>query len=229
MPEAILSDLEWQALQLSVFVAFWAIALSLPLAYFAAYALARWRFPGKLLVDGVIHLPLVLPPVVVGFLLLTAFGRRGALGGWLYDSFGITVVFTWKAAAIAAAVMAFPLMVRVIRIAIETIDPGLLEAASVSGAAPLDRFFSITLPLSLRGIVSGAALGFSRALGEFGATIVFAANIPGETQTLPLAIYTALQAPGGEEAAMRLSMLAVAVALIALLISEIGMRRELAR
>lgn len=229
MPGTLLTDIEWQALQLSLFVAAWAVAISLPLAYFTGFALARWRFPGKLILDGLIHLPLVLPPVVIGFLLLMLFGRRGPLGAWLNDMFGFSLVFTWKAAAIAAAVMAFPLMVRVIRLAIESIDPGLVEAAATSGAGPGDRFLSVILPLSLKGVISATALGFSRALGEFGATIVFAANIPGETQTLPLAIYTALQAPGGEEAALRLSLLSVAIALAAIFISEIGMRRGLAR
>ncbi len=206
-------------------VAGWSVAGGLPLALIAAYALARWRFPGRGLLDAIVHLPLVLPPVVVGWLLLLVFGVRGTLGAWLFDWFGIRLAFTTAGASLACAVMTFPLMVRAIRLALEAVDPGLELAARTLGATPLDRFFTITLPLAAPGVLVGAIIGYSASLGEFGAVITFAANIPGRTQTLPLAIYSALQSPGGEAAAARLSLVSVALALAGLFASELLGRR----
>lgn len=215
-----LTPLEWEALSLSLKVATWATVASLPLGLFIAWVLARHRFPGHAMLNGVVHLPLVLPPVVVGYVLLIVLGRSGALGGWLYDTFGLSFAFTWKGAAVAAAVMAFPLLVRAMRLSLEAVDPGLEHAARTLGAAPLRVFFTVTLPLMLPGVVTGSVLAFARALGEFGATITFVSNIPGETQTLPLALYSFTQVPGGENSALRLAVLAVIVALIALIASE---------
>lgn len=221
----LLSPLEWQALGLSLKVALWATAVSLPFGLAVAWLLARTRFPGHGLLNALIHLPLVLPPVVVGWALLVVLGRKGPVGGWLYEMFDITIAFTWKGAVIAAAVMAFPLMVRAMRLSLEAVDPGLEAAARTLGATPWRTFFTITLPLMLPGVVTGSVLAFARALGEFGATITFVSNIPGETRTLPLALYSLTQAPGGESGAARLAVIAVLVALVALIVSEVLARR----
>lgn len=210
----------WQALRLSLKVSLWAVAASLPLGIATAYALARWRFPGHGLLNGLVHLPLVLPPVVTGYLLLLTFGRRGAVGQFLDQWIGITLAFRWTGAALAAAVMAFPLMVRAIRLAIEAVDPKLEQAALTLGAGRIWVFATVTLPLILPGIIAGAILAFAKAMGEFGATITFVSNIPGQTQTLPSAIYAFLQVPGGEGPAARLVLVAIAVAMGALFLSE---------
>jgi len=215
-----LSPEEWSAVALSLRVSFWATLLSLPLGLFVAYALARWDFWGKQLLNGLVHLPLILPPVVTGYLLLVTFGRRGTVGQFLDQWFGIVLAFRWTGAALAAAVMAFPLMVRAMRLAIEAVDPKLEQAASTLGASRPWVFATVTLPLILPGIIAGAILAFAKAMGEFGATITFVSNIPGQTQTLPSAIYAFLQVPGGEDQAARLVLIAVAVAMLALLLSE---------
>lgn len=220
-----LTPLEWEALGLSLKVAIWATVASLPFGIATAWILARTRFPGHGLVNAVVHLPLVLPPVVVGWALLVLLGRSGPLGGWLYDTFGVTLAFTWKGAAIAAAVMAFPLMVRAMRLSLEAVDVGLEAAARTLGASPMRAFLTITLPLMLPGVLTGAVLAFARALGEFGATITFVSNIPGETRTLPLALYSFTQTPGGETGAARLAIIAVFVALTSLGFSEVLARR----
>jgi len=219
---------EWQAVALSLKVAFWAMALSLPLGIFTAYALARWRFPGKALLNGLVHLPLILPPVVTGYILLVVFGINGPLGA-LLALLGITLAFQWTGAVLAAAIMAFPLMVRAIRLSIEAVDPKLEEAAATLGATRLWVFVTITLPLIVPGIIAGAVLAFAKAMGEFGATITFVSNIPGQTQTVPSAIYAFLQAPGGEPAALRLVVVSVIVAMGALLASEWLARRAAKR
>jgi molybdate transport system permease protein len=215
-----LSALELEALEISLKVAFWAVLISLPFGVAVAWLLARFEFPGKIVVDGIVHLPLVLPPVAVGFLLIVLLGRQGPVGAWLYDAFGIGLVFTWQGAAIASGVMAFPLMVRAIRLSMETMDIGLETAARTLGAGPIRTFATITLPLIAPGILSGVILAFARSLSEFGATIVFAGNVPGETNTLPVSMFAALQSPGGEAAAARLSAIAIAVALITLMLSQ---------
>ncbi|MDA7423292.1 molybdate ABC transporter permease subunit [Thalassococcus lentus] len=215
---------EWQAVRLSLRVAFWATALSLPFGLLTAYALARWRFPGRQLVNGLVHLPLILPPVVTGYLLLLAFGARGPIGE-LLGPLGISFAFRWTGAALAAAVMAFPLMVRAIRLSIEAVDPKLEEAAATLGASRLWVFLTVTLPLTLPGILAGAVLAFAKAMGEFGATITFVANIPGQTQTVPSAIYAFLQVPGGESSAARLVIVSIIIAMAALLLSEWLARR----
>lgn len=215
-----LSPEEWQAVALSLKVALWATLLSLPFGLLTAHALARWQFPGKALLNGVVHLPLIMPPVVTGYLLLMAFGRRGPIGTLLEDWFGIVIAFRWTGAVLAAAVMAFPLMVRAMRLAIEAVDPKLEQAASSLGANRFWIFVTVTLPLILPGILAGAVLAFAKATGEFGATITFVSNIPGQTQTLPLAIYSILQIPGGEAQAFRLVGVAIAVSMGALLLSE---------
>ena len=215
-----LSVQEWQAVSLSLQVAFWATLLSLPLGILVAHALARWRFPGKALLNTLVHLPLILPPVVTGYLLLIGFGRRGPIGALLEEWFGIVLAFRWTGAVLAAAVMAFPLMVRAIRLAIEAVDPKLEDAAATLGANRLWVFATITLPLILPGILAGAVLGFAKAMGEFGATITFVSNIPGQTQTLPSAVYAFLQVPGGETQAIRLVGVAIAISMTALLASE---------
>lgn len=220
---------EFEILALSLKVAFWSVLVSLPLAVAVAYLLARASFPGKTLFDAAVHLPLVLPPVVVGYFLLLAFGRRGPIGALLDDWFGIVVMFKWTGAALAAGVMGFPLMVRAVRLSFEAIDRKLEAAASTLGAGRLAVFATVTLPLALPGIFTGMLLSFARGLGEFGATITFVSNIPGETRTLPLAIYTYTQVPGGDEAALRLSLLAVALSLAALFISEVMVRRATRR
>lgn len=220
-----LTPQEIEALVLSLRVALAAVAFSLPPAIAVAWVLARREFPGKALVDGLVHLPLVLPPVVVGYLLLLAFGVRGPLGGFLYETFGVRLVFTSAGASLASAVMVFPLMVRAIRLSVEALDPGLDEAARTLGAGAFDRFTTISLPLMLPGVLAGGMLAFAASLGEFGAVITFAANVPGETQTLPLAIYSAVQRPDGEAAAARLAGLSVTLALAGLLLSEYLARR----
>jgi molybdate transport system permease protein len=219
---------EWRAVALSLRVSFWATLFSLPMGILVAYALARWSFPGKQLVNGLVHLPLILPPVVTGYLLLLGFGTRGPIGGVLAD-WGIVLAFRWTGAALAAAIMAFPLMVRAIRLSIEAVDPKLEQAAATLGAAPFWVFVTVTLPMALPGIVAGTILAFAKAMGEFGATITFVSNIPGETRTIPSAIYAFLQVPGGEGSAMALVIVSVVVAMGALVLSEILARRVAAR
>jgi molybdate transport system permease protein len=216
---------EIEALRLSLSVASRAVLCSLPAALLLSWLLTRRRFPGRTLLDAFVHLPLVLPPVVVGYLLLLLFGSRGPIGGWLERSLGIHLIFTRNGAALATAVMSFPLMVRAMRISLETVDRGLEDAASTLGAGPWDRFLSITLPLMLPGILAGSITAFSAALGEFGAVITFVSNIPGETRTLPLALYSALQTPGGDAAAARLAALSLSLGLAGLLLSEWFARR----
>jgi len=220
---------EWQAVALSLKVSLWATFLSLPLGVLVAYVLARGEFRGKQLLNGLVHLPLILPPVVTGYLLLLTFGRRGLIGGWLEETFGLVLAFRWTGAVLAASIMAFPLMVRAIRLAIEAVDPKLEQAAATLGASRLWVFATITLPLILPGLITGAVLAFAKAMGEFGATITFVSNIPGQTQTLPTAIYTFLQVPGGESAALRLVGISVAIAMAALLASELLARRAAKR
>ena len=220
-----LTPLESEALILSLRVAFWAMLCSLPVGVAVAWLLARRDFPGKVLLDVIVHLPLVLPPVVVGYLLLLLFGTQGPLGRWLDSWFGVTVAFTWKGAAIAAAVMAFPLLVRAVRLSIETVDRRLEAAARTLGARPFGVFFTVTLPLILPGILTGLVLGFARSLGEFGATITFVSNIPGQTNTLPVTLYGLTQVPGGEDAALRLMIISVVLAFLALAGSELLARR----
>jgi molybdate transport system permease protein len=215
-----LSPQEWQALGLSLKVSVVATLASLPFGIAVAWLLARKRFFGHGLLNGLVHLPLILPPVVTGYLLLLTFGRRGAVGAFLEQWFGLVFAFRWTGAALAAAVMAFPLMVRAIRLAIEAVNPKLEEAAATLGASRAWVFATITLPLILPGILAGAVLAFAKAMGEFGATITFVANIPGQTQTVPTAIYTFLQVPGGEDRALRLVLIAIAVAMGALIASE---------
>ena len=216
----ILTDPEWQAVLLSLKVSSLAVVFSLPFGIFVAWLLVRCRFPGKALLDSLIHLPLVLPPVVVGYLLLITMGRRGLIGQWLYDWFGLTFAFSWRGAVLAAAVISFPLMVRAIRLALEGVDIRLEQAARTLGAGRWRVFLTITLPLILPGIIVGTVLAFARSLGEFGATITFVSNIPGETRTLPLAMYTLIQTPGGEGAATRLCVVSIVLALASLLVSE---------
>jgi molybdate transport system permease protein len=216
---------EIEALLLSLKVSGVAVAAALPFALAAAFALANRDFPGKILVDGILHLPLVLPPVAMGYLLLVLFGTRAPLGAFLLDHFGIRFVFSWTGAALAAAVLTFPFQMRAIRLSLESVDPGLADAARTLGARPLDRFFSITLPLALPGIVAGSITAFAASLGEFGAIITFVSNIPGETRTLPLAIYTALQAPGGDVVAARLAALSIGLALVFMTLAEFAGRR----
>jgi molybdate transport system permease protein len=221
----MLSGEEWGIILLSLKVSIVAVALTLPLAFALALLLARGRFAGKILLDALVHLPLVVPPVVTGWVLLLAFGRSGPIGGWLESWFGVSVMFRWTGAAIAAAVMALPLMVRAIRLSIEAVDRRLEGAARTLGAGRWRAFASITLPLSLPGVLAGAVLGFARSIGEFGATITFVSNIPGETRTLPIAIYAALQVPGGEAMVTRLAVISVLLSLAALLLSELLARR----
>lgn len=216
---------EWQAVALSLKVSFWATLLSLPFGLLCALALARGRFIGRDVLNWLVHLPLVLPPVVTGYLLLLGFGRQGPFGSVLDSFFGITLAFQWTGAALAASIMAFPLMVRAMRLAIEAVDPKLEEAAATLGASRLKVFSTVTLPLILPGIIAGAVLAFAKAMGEFGATITFVSNIPGETRTVPSAIYAFLQVPGGETSAVRLVMVAVAIAIGALILSEWLSRR----
>jgi len=224
-----LSELEIEALMLSLRVAGWSVAASLPVGLAVAWVLARYDFFGKTLLNGIVHLPLVLPPVAVGYLMLVLLGREGPVGRPLYEWLGIALPFTWQGAALAAAVMAFPLMVRAMRLSLEGVDRRLEAAARTLGARPAGVFLTITLPLMAPGILVGALLGFARSLGEFGATITFAANIPGETRTLPLALYTMTQTPGGDAAALRLALISVALSLGALAASEALARRLRAR
>ncbi len=214
----------WSAVALSLKVSLWATLCSLPLGVFTAYALARWRFPGRGLVNGLVHLPLILPPVVTGYILLLSMGPQGPLGGPLAQ-IGVVFAFRWTGAALAAGIMAFPLMVRAIRLSIEAVDPKLEQAAATLGAPRLWVFASVTLPMILPGVIAGAILAFAKAMGEFGATITFVSNIPGQTQTLPSAIYAFLQVPGGEGAAVKLVLVSVAVAMGALVLSEVIGRR----
>ncbi|MBN9431197.1 MAG: molybdate ABC transporter permease subunit [Bosea sp.] len=216
---------EWTAIALSLRVACVAVVASLPLGIAVALLLARGRFPGRTLLSAVVHLPLVMPPVVTGFLLLLAFGRKGPIGAFLDQHFGIVLAFRWTGAALACAVMGFPLMVRAIALSIEAIDRRLEQAASTLGAGRIAVFLTVTLPLALPGILAGTVLSFARALGEFGATITFVSNIPGETQTIPSAIYSLIQTPGGDGAALRLTAMSVAISLGALLVSEAIARR----
>ena len=220
---------ELVALGLSLRVATICVLASLPFGIAVAWLLARRDFPGKTLLDGLVHAPLVLPPVAVGYVLLVLFGRTGPVGAWLHDVFGVTVIFTWQGAALASGVMAFPLMVRAIRLALELVDRRIETAARTLGAGPLRVAFTITLPLALPGILTGAILAFARSLGEFGATITFVSNIPGETRTLPIALYTLVQTPGGEAGALRLMAISLVLALGALAISELAARRIGAR
>jgi molybdate transport system permease protein len=220
-----LSPDEIEALHLSLSVAARSVVFSLPLAIIVAWVLTRRRFVGHSLLDAFVHLPLVLPPVVIGYLLLVLFGTRGPIGSWLERIAGIELIFTRNGAALATAVMSFPLMVRAMRISLENVDQGLEEAARTLGAHAIDRFMTITLPLMLPGVLAGAITAFSAALGEFGAVITFVSNIPGETRTLPLALYSALQTPGGDTAAARLAAISVVLGLSGLLLSECFARR----
>ena len=215
-----LSPSDWQALILSVKVASLATIASLPFGIWIAWVLARKSFPGHDILNGLVHLPLIMPPVATGYLLLISFGKHGWAGAFLYEHFGIVLAFRWTGAALAGAVMAFPLLVRAIRLAFEAVDPGLEDAAATLGAGRIAVFFSISLPLALPGVLAGAVMGFAKAIGEFGATITFVANIPGQTQTLPTAIYTALAVPGGEARAARLVGISIVVAMLALVLSE---------
>jgi len=216
---------ELDAIRLSLKVATWATLVTLPLGVLTALALARGRFFGKTLLDAVVHLPLVMPPVVTGYLLLLAFGRRGPAGAWLEETLGIVFAFNWTGAALACAVMGFPLMVRAMRLSIEAVDPGLERAAATLGASRTWVFLTVTLPLALPGVIAGAVLCFAKALGEFGATITFVSNIPGVTQTLPTAIFTYTQVPGGDEPALRLTLVSIGISLVALVVSEWLARR----
>jgi molybdate transport system permease protein len=216
---------EWTAVHLSIKVASWAMVASLPPGIVIALLLARGRFWGKSVLNGIVHLPLILPPVVTGYLLLLSFGRRGPIGAFLADNFGIVFSFRWTGAALACGIMGFPLMVRAIRLSIEAVDRKLEAAAGTLGANPLWVFATITLPLILPGIIAGMILSFAKAMGEFGATITFVSNIPGETQTLPSAIYTFTQVPGGDAGALRLTLISIAIAMVALVASEVLARR----
>jgi molybdate transport system permease protein len=221
---ADLSPAEWAAIWLSLRIAIAATIASLPFGILVSYALARWRFPGKIILNAAVHLPLVMPPVVTGFLLLILFGRKGIFGAILAD-IGIVLSFRWTGAAVACAVMGFPLMVRAMRLSFESIDRRLEEAAGTLGANRMWTFVLVSLPLALPGIIAGAILGFARALGEFGATITFVANIPGETQTIASAIYSYTQVPGGDANAMRLTVVSIAISFVALVASEIVQRQ----
>jgi molybdate transport system permease protein len=223
---ALLSAEEWGIVALSLRVSCVAIVAALPIAFALAWLLARGRFPGKVLLDALVHLPLVLPPVVTGWMLLLAFGANGPAGRFFAGMLGLTFMFRWTGAALAAAVMALPLMVRAMRLSIEAVDRRLEGAARTLGAGPWRTFFSVTLPLTMPGVLAGLVLGFARSIGEFGATITFVSNIPGETRTLPLAIYAALQTPGGEAVVTRLAVISVLLSLAALVASEMLARRS---
>ena len=225
----MLTPEEAEALRLSLRVAAWSVAGSLPVALAIAMVLARGRFPGKAIVESIVYLPLILPPVVTGYLLLLLLGRRGPIGSWLEENFGLVFAFRWTGAALAAAVMGLPLMVQAMRLSIEAVDRRLEAAAATLGADAFWRFLLITLPLSLPGIIAGAILSFARSLGEFGATITFVSNIPGETRTIPITIYTLTQIPGTEMQAMRLTLLSIIISLCALLVSNLLSRRLNAR
>lgn len=219
-----LTPAEIEALLLSLRISGVAVACALPFAIIVATALALGRFPGRFILDAIVHLPLILPPVVMGYLLLIGFGTRAPLGAWLYETFDIRFVFSWTGAALASAIVSFPFQVRAIRLSLENVNHGLYQAAETLGAGPIDRFFSLTLPLAIPGIIAGAITAFAASLGEFGAIITFVSNVPGETRTLPLAIYTAIQTPGGELAAARLAALSIGLAFVGLMLSEIAMR-----
>jgi molybdate transport system permease protein len=219
------SQAEWIAIRLSLKVAIWAVGTSLPLGVLVALVLARGRFWGRELLDVCVHLPLILPPVVTGYVLLVLLGKNGPLGRLLWNTLGFTFAFRWTGAALASAVVAFPLMVRAIRLSIEAVDRRLEDAAGTLGASPLWVFVTVTLPLILPGILAGAILAFARGLGEFGATITFVSNIPGETQTLPTAIYTFTQSPGGDAGALRLTLVSILISSVALFLSEFVARR----
>ncbi|MEF1254388.1 molybdate ABC transporter permease subunit [Vibrio sp. M260112] len=216
----VLTEYEYQALLLSLKVAFFAIIWLIPMGIGIAWGLARKQFVGKSVVDSLVHLPLVLPPVVIGYLLLISMGRQGFVGQWLYQQFDIVFSFSWKGAVLACIVVALPLMVRSIRLSLESVDVKLEQAAATLGASPVRIFFTITLPLTIPGIITGTMLSFARSLGEFGATISFVSNIPGETQTIPLAMYNFIETPGSETEAMRLCIISIAIALSSLIASE---------
>lgn len=216
---------ELTALWLSVKIGLWCTVLIAVPGLLTGWLLARVRFPGKALVDGLVHLPLVLPPVVPGYLLLLLLGRNGPIGRWLFETWGVTLAFTWQGAVVASAIMAFPLMVRAVRLAVTLVEPRLEDAARTLGAGPLRVWLTVTVPLSLPGILTGLVLAFARSLGEFGATVTFVGNVAGETRTLPLAIYTYTQIPGGDGPALRLVIMAILLALLALWASELGARR----
>jgi molybdate transport system permease protein len=222
----ILSPDEWEVVRLSLKIGGTAMLVTLPIGFALAWVLARCRFPGRVILDALVHLPLVLPPVVTGWLLLIAFGPAGPIGYWLQHWFGVSVLFRWTGAAIAAGIMALPLMVRAMRLSIEAVDRRLESAARTLGAGPARVFASITLPLSVPGILAGVVLGFARSIGEFGATITFVSNVPGQTRTLPLAIYSALQLPDGDAQVLRLALISVALSLGALVASEYLARRS---
>ncbi|HGY9608644.1 molybdate ABC transporter permease subunit [Vibrio harveyi] len=215
-----MAELEYQALILSLKVGAYAVLWLIPLGIAFAWLLSRKEFIGKSILDSLIHLPLVLPPVVIGYLLLISLGRQGFLGNWLYEHFGLVFSFNWKGAVVACVVVALPLMVRSVRLSLDNVDPKLEHAASTLGASPLKVFFTITLPLTIPGIITGTMLSFARSLGEFGATISFVSNIPGETQTIPLAMYNFIETPGAEIEAARLCVISIALALSTLMISE---------
>jgi molybdate transport system permease protein len=225
----MLSDTERDALLLSLRVSLWGVGLSLPLGILVAALLARTEFWGKSLFNGVIYLPLVLPPVVTGYFLLILFGRRGPIGAFLLDNFGVSLSFRWTGAALASAVMGFPLLVRAVRLSIEMVDQKLEQAAATLGANAIWIFLTVTLPLTIPGILAGFFLSFGRSLGEFGATITFVSNIPNETQTLPLAIYTFTQVPGGDAPAMRLAVISIVLSLVALVASDLLARQATRR
>ncbi|MDE1357609.1 molybdate ABC transporter permease subunit [Vibrio aestuarianus] len=218
--KSLLSEYEWLALQLSLKVALYSVVWLLPLGLLLAWILARKQFWGRSTLDSLVHLPLVLPPVVIGYLLLMSMGKQGVIGQWLDKWFGISFSFSWRGAVLACVVVALPLMVRAIRLSLESVDPKLEQAARTLGASPFNVFVTITLPLTLPGIITGTMLSFARSLGEFGATISFVSNIPGETQTLPLAMYNFLETPGAEMEAARLCMISIAIALASLSVSE---------
>ncbi|HBC3399271.1 TPA: molybdate ABC transporter permease subunit [Vibrio parahaemolyticus] len=215
-----MTELEYQALMLSLKVGAYAVLWLIPLGVFLAWLLSRKEFFGKSILDSLIHLPLVLPPVVIGYLLLVSLGQQGFLGHWLYEHLGLVFSFNWKGAVVACIVVALPLMVRSVRLSLESVDPKLEHAASTLGASPLKVFLTITLPLTIPGIITGTMLSFARSLGEFGATISFVSNIPGETQTIPLAMYNFIETPGAEMEAARLCIISIALALSTLMISE---------
>ncbi|MGD8231759.1 molybdate ABC transporter permease subunit [Vibrio sp. TRT 1302] len=216
----VLTEYEYQALLLSLKVALFAIIWLIPMGIGIAWVLARKQFVGKSVVDSLVHLPLVLPPVVIGYLLLISMGRQGFIGQWLYQQFDIVFSFSWKGAVLACIVVSLPLMVRSIRLSLESVDVKLEQAAATLGASPVRIFFTITLPLTIPGIITGTMLSFARSLGEFGATISFVSNIPGETQTIPLAMYNFIETPGSETEAMRLCIISIAIALSSLMVSE---------
>jgi molybdate transport system permease protein len=224
-----LTPMEIEALRLSLSVSLWAVLGSLIPGIFLAWILARIQFPGRAFLDGIVHLPLVLPPVVTGYILLVLMGRNGPIGGLIYSISGLSFAFNWKGAALAAGIMAFPLFVRAVRLSLENMDRGLEDAARTLGAGKSRVFFTITLPLALPGIITGTILAFARSLGEFGATITFVSNIPGETRTLPLALYTITQQPDGEVGALRLCIISVVIALLAIMFSDLLARRRMFR